>query len=163
MPLLLQLVSKEPPPTSPVGIFPCPTKCIVNIMLGGPIGLNQIDKSSNVARAEAYYLANSPPLLGNEPTCFFIFVHFTMDSMRVEPTRFTGLPLELLGEVVSHLPNRGIKSLRLASTYFYNVTYLRLDWVFLSLLPATLRFSGLSQTTRPSATILWKLSTMMCV
>ncbi len=47
-------------------------------------------------------------------------------------SRFTLLPAELLASVISHLPNRDIKSLRLTCRRFRAVAKLRFDRVFLS-------------------------------
>jgi hypothetical protein len=45
------------------------------------------------------------------------------------------LPLELWREITSHLPNRDIKSMRLASKQYSNAVELRLQRVFLSANP----------------------------
>lgn len=51
----------------------------------------------------------------------------------------TRLPLELLESVLSHLPNRDIKNVRLTCTHLRNVAHLRLDRVFLSANPRNIQ------------------------
>ncbi|PGH04879.1 hypothetical protein AJ79_06964 [Helicocarpus griseus UAMH5409] len=56
-------------------------------------------------------------------------------SVAEDPPNFTRLPTELLSSIVSYLPNRDIKSLRLSCSALCGRTQLRLERVFLSANP----------------------------
>jgi hypothetical protein len=54
-------------------------------------------------------------------------------------TQFYGLPVELWSAILSHLPNRDIKTLRLVSKQSCNSVELRLQRVFLSANPLNIK------------------------